>query len=104
VSEGIPFNEFTAWNMLPLFISFILYFAAVAKGKPLHKAYGFLLGSMLLSVFFHLAWLFDWWGSKTGSSTAGLIFIFIPIYSLVSGAFGVAISKRIIDWYHRQLP
>ncbi len=95
VSEGVSFNAFTAWNMLPLIISYFLYLAPTKKGTSLYGAYGFLIGSMLLSGYIHMAWLFDWGGTKTGSSTSGLIFIFIPIYSLVSGGLGMAIGKGI---------
>jgi hypothetical protein len=92
ISEGVPFNGFTVWNMLPLFISLVLY---TSRKKSYYGAYGFLIGSMLLSGFFHLAWLFDWWGSATGSSTGGFIFIFIPIYALIPGGLGLVFGNRM---------
>ncbi|TCK18561.1 hypothetical protein DFR30_1840 [Thiogranum longum] len=58
-------------------------------------AVGFLVGSMALSGYIHLAWIFDWGESRTGSSTAGLIFIFIPIYVLISGGIGYLIGWGI---------
>ena len=42
-----------------------------------------------------MAWFFNWNDIKTGSSTAGLIFIFIPIYSLISGGIGYLIGRVI---------
>ena len=92
-AEGVTFNIFTVWNMLPVFISFAIYQSARRNNKSFYGAYGFLIGSMLLSGYFHLAWIFDWGDSKTGSSTSGLIFIFIPIYSLITGVIGYAIGK-----------
>ena len=95
VSEGVAFNVFTVWNMLPLIISFVLYVNATTKGSTPYGAYGFLIGSMLLSSLIHLAWFFDWGETKTGSSTSALIFIFIPIYSLIPGGIGYAIGKGV---------
>jgi hypothetical protein len=95
LAAGVPFNVFTAWNMLPLLISLILYALAIKREYLLYGAYGFLLGSMLVSGFFHLSWLFDWDETATGSSTSGLAFIFIPFYSLVSGGIGFAIGTGV---------
>jgi hypothetical protein len=44
--------------------------------------------SLGLLLFGHLAWYFDWQGTKTGSSTSGLIFIFLPLYAVILGGIG----------------
>ena len=95
-AEGVAPNVFTAWNWLPLFISYVIFKTAkTSKSLPNETAaIGFLIGSMTLSLFFHSMWLFDIGGSKTGSSTSGLIFIFIPIYSIVPGIVGYFIGKH----------
>lgn len=98
ISPGVEINIFTAWNMTPLIISLALYSYAKKKRKSPAGAYGFLTASMMVSGFIHLAWMLDWDGAATGSSTSGLIFIFIPVYSVVAGLIGFAVG---IGLYHR---
>ncbi len=90
VAEGVLINPFAVWNALPLFVSYALYKSGKSAGKRARVwgAVGFLAGSMALSGYVHLAWMFDWGEIKTGSSTAGLIFIFIPIYAVIAGGIG----------------
>lgn len=92
VSEGMAFDVFVAWNLLPVIGALFIYSYAKIRGNVLYGAYGFLIGSMLLSGYVHLAWLFDWGGMKSGSSTAGLVFIFTPVYSLVAGTVGFIVG------------
>ncbi len=97
ITEEASFNVFTIWNMLPLIISLAIYKLGHKQGTKtnIYGAYGFLIGCMLLTGYIHLAWFFDWEGTKTASSTAGLIFIFIPIYSLIPGGIGYFIGRGI---------
>lgn len=90
VAEGVALNPFTVWNCTPLFIAYVLYMSSKKTNSKAKTwgAIGFLIGSMALSGYFHLAWMFDWGETKTGASTAGLIFIFIPIYALITGGVG----------------
>lgn len=88
VAEGVGINLFTVWNLLPLAIAVVVYLLARKRGKSLFGAYGFLLGSMLVSGLTHLAWMTDWNGTMSGSSTSALIFLFIPIYSVIAGLIG----------------
>ena len=94
VAEDVPISGFTIWNMTPLIISLVIYLIGIKQGgiKNIYGAYGFLIGSMLLSGYIHLAWLFGW-GNIHSGSTAGLIFIFIPIYSLITGAIGYGMGR-----------
>jgi hypothetical protein len=87
-TEGVAFNIFTAWNMLPLFVSFLIY--RFGSG---YSAYSFLSGSMMLSGYLHLAWMFGW-GDINSDSTSALIFVVIPIFSLVAGGIGYAVGRR----------
>jgi len=93
VTEEVSFDLFTIWNMLPLIISLILYKYGQKQEIKIYGAYGFLIGGMILSGYFHMAWFFNWDGIKTGSSTSGLIFIFIPIYSLIPGGIGYFVGR-----------
>ncbi len=87
-TEGVPINMFTFWNMLPLLASFLIYQFGSKYG-----AYSFLLGSMMLSGYLHLAWMFGW-GDINSDSTSALIFVVIPIFSLIAGGIGYAVGKR----------
>ncbi len=87
-TEGVAVNIFTIWNMLPLFVSLLIF-----RFASQHAAYSFLLGSMMLSGYMHLAWLFSWGDIKQGSTSA-LIFVVIPVFSLFAGGIGYAIGRR----------
>jgi len=97
--EGISFDLFTIWNITPLLVSLLIYERGRKLARParLWRTYGFLLGSIALSGYVHLAWFFDWGRMKTGSSTSGLIFIFLPIYAFIVGGIGYFIGKRIAN-------
>lgn len=49
-------------------------------------------------VLFHIAWMLELGRSRTGSSTSGLIFVFLPIYALILGGlafgFGYLFARR----------
>ena len=87
-TEGVAINMFTIWNMLPLFVSLLIYQFGSKYG-----AYSFLLGSMMLSGYLHLAWFFGW-GDINSDSTSALIFVVIPVFSLIAGGIGYAVGKR----------
>jgi len=74
--------------MLPLFVSLLIYQFGSRYG-----AYSFLLGSMMLSGYLHLAWFFGW-GDINSDSTSAVIFVAIPLFSLVAGGIGYRIGKR----------
>jgi len=78
-------DSFTYWNCLPVAIAFIVLLVS-RQSTP---ARAFALVSAGITVFMHLAWIGDWGGITTGSSTSGLIFIFIPAWSV---AFGIVAS------------
>jgi len=87
-TEGVAINMFTVWNMLPLFVSLLIY-----QFGSRHGAYSFLLGSMMLSGYLHLAWFFGW-GNINADKSSTIIFVAIPIFSLAAGGIGLRIGKR----------
>jgi len=87
-TEGVAINMFTVWNMLPLFVSLLIY-----QFGSRYDAYSFLLGSMMLSGYLHLAWFFDW-SDINYDSTSAVIFVATPLFSLVAGGIGYRIGKR----------
>lgn len=75
------------WNCIPLFISYLLIFY-LSKERFLTKVKDvktpiliFAIINIGFTTFIHLAWIFDWNNTASGSSTSALIFIFIPIFS-----------------------
>jgi ABC-type lipoprotein release transport system permease subunit len=45
----------------------------------------------------HAAWILDLGDTKTGSSTSGLMFVFLPIYAMLAGLVG-AVSGALVGW------
>lgn len=43
----------------------------------------------------HLAWLLDWGGTATGSSTAGLLFVVLPVLAGAVGLGAWAVARRL---------
>jgi hypothetical protein len=84
--EGI--HGFTVWNLTPLgvtvAIALALREARIRQTRIARDA--FCLTALATVSLLHLAWQFDWAGTATGSSTAGLIFLFAPIYTLLASA------------------
>ena len=79
----------------------------VDLGVPLVCAGFAILG---LVAFAHLAWHFDWAGTATGSSTSGLLFLFLPMWAMLVGGvvtgvtwlLGVAFRGVRSRWLHRR--
>jgi hypothetical protein len=74
------------WNCVPLLVAFGLAFVTRASRSALRfSGYGFALGAATLSTFEHVAWAFDIGKVATGSSTSGLLFLFLPPYACFFG-------------------
>jgi hypothetical protein len=89
--EGFS-NPFWIWNSIPIVVSYLLLLRVRQKRiYPLPEIAFFVIacGAVLLA---HAAWLYDWGSISTESSTAGLMFVILPIYASVLGgaAFGLA--------------
>lgn len=97
ITEGMLFNLFALWGMLPLFISFVMFRYAKKKKSSVARAYSFLLASMVPTTYFHLTWFLNINDLQTGSSTASLIFLFIPIYAIIAGAIGYFFAWTATD-------
>lgn len=92
--EGILFNPLILWTTLPLYMSYAIINSAVKtnSAKKLFAGYGFIFVSVGFSLFYHVAWYFDWQGTKTSSSTSALIFIWLPIYAVIVGLIGYVVG------------
>ncbi len=93
--EGFT-NPIWIWNCVPIAVSYVLLSRARQKEiNPLPEI-GFFAVACGVVLFAHAAWLYDWGGTATGSSTAGLMFIALPVYACVlgGGTFGLVILFR----------
>ena len=94
---GIAVNPLIIWTALPLYISYVLTksdrFSSSISGR--YSSYGFNIASVGFSLFYHLAWFFDWQGTQTSSSTSAIIFIIMPIYAVVLGFGGLLVGGLI---------
>lgn len=88
--EG-PFNGFVVWNALPVLLGFGVLVAGRRARPPLVAGcMAFAVLATLPVVLFHLAWMFDWGGTATSSSTSALAFIFVPLWACAfAGIAGV---------------
>lgn len=82
-AEG-RFTGFAIWNSLPLAAGF----AALCMSRRACSANRigcavFAAVAAAVVTLFHLAWWLDWNGTATGSSTAALAFIFVPVWALL---------------------
>lgn len=90
--EGFT-NPFWIWNSVPIAASYVLLARARQNNMNPLPAIAFFVIACGLVLFAHAAWLYDWDGIATGSSTAGLMFIMLPVYACVLGAaaFGLQV-------------
>jgi hypothetical protein len=98
-------NVFTLWNCIPLLLAAITLIPAATRSPHAHRRLrdlwvriglaGAILGSTLCVYF---TWKFNWWNTRTGSSTSGLIFIFAPLWTLCSGLIGLGAG-----WFAQRL-
>lgn len=97
--EGV-INPFTVWNVLPLLVAgFVMHRSAgkAGSGGSMRQRVSGAAACFAVAVaaavsLGHLAWLFDWRGTATGSSTSALLFVALPLLALLAGAaaWGVA--------------
>jgi hypothetical protein len=90
--EGFT-NPFWIWNSVPIAASYLLLSRARQSDINPLPAIAFFVIACGTVLFAHAAWLYDWGGTATGSSTAGLMFVVLPVYASVLGGatFGLAI-------------
>jgi hypothetical protein len=102
------FNVFALWNAAPIAIAYLLVYIAVKRdSKPLLSGfYAYTLAGIGLLLYVHFAWYFDWDSIKTGSSTAGIIFIILPVVAVgvgtVAGLAGWIVGRIIYRKKHAE--
>lgn len=97
-------NPFTVWNVLPLLLAGVVVHRSadkVGSGGSIRPsvsgtACGFAMAVVAVLSLGHLAWLFDWGGTATGSSTSALLFLVLPPLALFVGSVLWAIIKLVL--------
>jgi len=97
--EG-PFQPFWIWNALPIGLTAAFLAYVRRRGASLVPTTAFGVGAVGTTLYVHVAWLFDWDQLASGSSTAGIIFIVLPIMALGAGVALYAIA-RLVLWLRR---
>ena len=89
--EGVT-NPLWIWNCVPIAASYLLLWRIRQKALYPVPEIAFFVVACGVILFAHAAWLNDWGGTASGSSTAGLMFLVLPVYAGVLGgaAFGLA--------------
>jgi len=95
ILEGILFNPLFIWVLLPIYIGYTIVIKAwkMNSKKRLWEGYNFLIASIGFSYYYHFLWFFDLSGTKTGSSTSALIFLWGPIWAVLLGYIGYFIGS-----------
>lgn len=90
--EGIT-NLYWIWNCVPIVVSYVLLSRVRHSATNPLPEIAFFLVACGIVLFAHAAWHLDLGGTATGSSTAGLMFIVLPVYACVLGgaAYGLAV-------------
>ena len=103
--EGI--KGIALWNVVPL----ALALGSIAIGRGDFGTQEVRVGALLFWIsqvasvtVLHAAWYFDWGAVTTRSSTAGLIFLVVPVYTVTGGLLlaGLTIlaSVGLKRWSH----
>lgn len=94
--NDFAFDGLVAWNLVPIVLVFLAVALARWVRKPLAgigtPAIVFSAATLIAVALAHLEWYFDWGGAQTGSSTAGLVFLFIPFWAVGLGSVSFAVA------------
>jgi hypothetical protein len=82
------FDGVALWNLVPLLLaigSIAVVRGSLGTAEVRVAGVVFWATQLALALALHVAWHFDLGGVSTRSSTAGLIFLVTPVYSVVLG-------------------
>lgn len=100
-------NLLTAWNLVPLlaagFITSRFLTKSTEETNEKHLSTpvaGFVFTNVAVIILAHLAWLFDWGGTATSSSTSGLLFVILPVLAFLAGSAILGVLLLICGLFH----
>ena len=94
-TEG--FHPFAVWNCVPILVAYLFAVMILEKARGLWRnvdprikgsLIGFVVAAVGVTLFTHIAWVTDLGRVASASSTSGLLFLFLPIYSVILGIVG----------------
>jgi hypothetical protein len=91
-----PLNPFAWWNVLPLAVAAVVLGRTSGVPRTAAAAFSAVAGGTLAG--FHAAWQMDFGRVASGSSTAGLAFVYLPVIATVLGlvAAGVGAGTHLL--------
>lgn len=96
-------NPVTVWNISPLLLAWLMVRGTGGRASQPHSrregqwgaVAAFTATIVVVVGTGHLAWMFDWRGTATGSSTAALLFVVLPVLAVFAGALAWACVKLV---------
>lgn len=82
-----------SWNLLPLTLAWLAVRRGTNEGPTRWGGLAFAGVTTFAIALMHAAWVFDWGGTRTGSFTAGLVFLFSPACAIILGTCAWAVAK-----------
>lgn len=95
-------NWVALWNLVPLAVAALAILWGTGAERPSWSAVTFAGVTALMIALTHAAWVFDWGGTQTESSTAGLLFLFSPIYSVLLGTVGWTVARAVESFVRKR--
>ena len=83
-------NYFSVYQLLPISLFYFFQVKLFNKSKEFYLKVCYILSMLIFLIFPVLAiifWYFDINGMASGSSTSGLLFVWLPIYAVIPGIF-----------------
>jgi hypothetical protein len=96
---------FIIWNCVPVLLAFLVLERSLkrATGSAIVGAYVFSTIAVGLTVWCYAS--FTWWPPRgPGSSTASIIFVFLPVYSVIAGSILGVIVWGTLRFAQRMKP
>ena len=100
---------FAVWNLVPVLLALAACLLGARRFRSAQRSVRsglavFCVVTPATVALAHCAWHFDWGATATGSSTAGLLFLFAPVYSMAIGLIAGAIAVAALSFAGRRRP
>jgi hypothetical protein len=103
--NGAP-GGFAIWNLLPIGLGAFALGVAQRKEGALSSVFKyFAVVTTVIPILVHLAWIFDWGATATGSSTSALLFVFLPVWTIALGLIVAGLRwlvARVVEGTRKQ--
>ena len=100
VQRELDWIPITLWNLLPILDAAVLanfaFFTTSGRALSIDHRIGVIVYGVVavgIIVVLHLAWLLDWWGSRSGSTTSAVAFVFFPLWAILLGTLSFCLAS-----------